>query len=107
MNEVSADIGMRQRKIVGTLMAWTQMLQGLTYAIVVLVGCFAVMEGEMTTGALVACSILSSRMLAPIAQITGVLGRLQQAKLPNKALMNLCNVRSISQSVLIWYIRLF
>ena len=39
MNEVSADIGMRQRKIVGTLMAWTQMLQGLTYAIVVLVGC--------------------------------------------------------------------
>ncbi|ENJ0880409.1 ABC transporter transmembrane domain-containing protein [Acinetobacter baumannii] len=52
MNEVSADIGMRQRKIVGTLMAWTQMVQGLTYAIVVLVGCFAVMDGEMTTGAL-------------------------------------------------------
>ena len=44
------------------------------------------MEGEMTTGALVACSILSSRMLAPIAQITGVLGRLQQAKVAKQSL---------------------
>jgi ABC-type bacteriocin/lantibiotic exporter with double-glycine peptidase domain len=27
-------------------------IQGLTYAAVILVGCFAVMDGEMTTGAL-------------------------------------------------------
>ena len=40
----------------------------------------------MTTGALVACSILSSRMLAPIAQITGVLGRYQQAKTAKQGL---------------------
>ncbi|OUY05498.1 type I secretion system permease/ATPase [Acinetobacter populi] len=86
MNEVSADISMRQRKIVGVIGAWTQKIQGLTYAIVVLVGCFAVMKGDMTTGALVACSILSSRMLAPIAQITGVLGRLQQAKVAKNSL---------------------
>lgn len=80
MNEISADISMRQRKLVGVLNAWTQKIQGLTFAVVVLVGCFAVMKGEMTTGALVACSMLSSRMLGPIAQIAGVLGRLQQAK---------------------------
>lgn len=86
MNEVSADISMRQRKIVGWLNAWTQKIQGLTYAIVVLVGCFAVMKGDMTTGALVACSILSSRMLAPISQITGVLGRWQQAKVAKNGL---------------------
>ena len=86
MNEVSSDISMRQRKIVGVLTAWTQKIQGLTYAIVVLVGCFAVIKGDMTTGALVACSILSSRMLAPISQITGVLGRLQQAKVAKRSL---------------------
>lgn len=86
MNEVSAEISMQQRKIVGVLSAWTQKIQGLTYAIVVLVGCFAVMKGEMTTGALVACSILSSRMLAPISQLTGVLGRFQQAKVAKKGL---------------------
>lgn len=86
MNEVSADISMRQRKLVGVMMAWTQKIQGLAFAIVVLVGCFAVMKGEMTTGALVACSILSSRMLGPIAQISGVLGRLQQAKVAKTGL---------------------
>lgn len=86
MNEVSADISMRQRKLVGVMTAWTQKVQGLTFAIVVLVGCFAVMDGEMTTGALVACSILSSRMLAPIAQISGVLGRLQQVKVAKSSL---------------------
>lgn len=86
MNEMSADISMKQRKIVGVMTAWTQKVQGLTYALVVLVGCFAVISGEMTTGVLVACSILSSRMLAPIAQITGVLGRLQQAKVAKSSL---------------------
>jgi ATP-binding cassette subfamily C protein LapB len=67
------------------ILTWTQKIQGLTYAIVVLVD-FAVIKGDMTTGALVACSILSSRMLAPIAQITGVLGRLQQAKVAKTSL---------------------
>ncbi|MCW8037993.1 type I secretion system permease/ATPase [Acinetobacter entericus] len=86
MNEVSANVSMQQRKIVGFMNAWTQKIQGLTFAIVVLVGCFAVMKGDMTTGALVACSILSSRMLAPIAQLTGVLGRWQQAKVAKTGL---------------------
>lgn len=86
MNDVSASVSMKQRKLVGVLTLWTQKLQGLTFAIVVLVGCFSVMAGEMTTGALVACSILSSRMLAPIAQLTGVLGRYQQAKTAKQSL---------------------
>ena len=89
MNEVSADISMRQRKIVGFMTTWTAKIQGLAFAIVVLVGAFAVMEGEMTTGALVACSILSSRMLGPIAQLAGVLGRFQQAKIAKKSLDDL------------------
>lgn len=86
MNEMSADVSMRQRKIVGVMSAWTQKIQGLAFAIVVLVGAFAVMKGDMSTGALVACSMLSSRMLGPIAQITGVLGRWQQAKVAKMGL---------------------
>ena len=96
MNEVSADISMQQRKLIGIMNAWTQKIQGLTFAIVVLVGCFAVMNGDMTTGALVACSILSSRMLGPIAQITGVLGRLQQAKVAKQGLDELMK-RTVDQ----------
>ena len=96
MNEISADISMRQRKLVGVFNAWTQKIQGLTFAVVVLVGCFAVMKGEMTTGALVACSMLSSRMLGPIAQITGVLGRFQQAKVAKTGLDELMK-RTVDQ----------
>ena len=96
MNEVSASVSMEQRKIVGLMSSWTQKVQGLAFAIVVLVGCFAVMKGEMTTGALVACSILSSRMLAPISQLTGVLGRLQQAKVAKTGLDELMK-RSVDQ----------
>ena len=96
MNEVSASVSMEQRKIVGLMNAWTQKVQGLTFAIVVLVGCFAVMKGDMTTGALVACSILSSRMLAPISQITGVLGRFQQAKVAKQGLDELMK-RNVDQ----------
>ena len=104
MNELSADYSMQQRKIVGVLSAWTQKLQGLTYALVILVGCFAVMDGDMTTGALVACSILSSRMLGPISNITGVLGRLQQAKVAKSSLDELMKNPWISQIVPIWCI---
>ena len=96
MNEITADISKRQRKLVGVINTWTQKIQSLTFAIIVLVGCFAVMRGDMTTGALVACSILSSRMLAPIAQIAGVLGRLQQAKVAKKGLDELMQ-RNVDQ----------
>lgn len=82
-------------------------IQGLAFAIVVLVGCFAVMKGEMTTGALVACSILSSRMLGPIAQISGVLGRLQQAKVAKTGLDELMKNQLINLLMHISFIDLY
>src|SRR5690554_5995887 len=45
-----------------------------------------VMAGDMTTGVLVAASILSSRMLAPLASVTQVLNRWQQAGVAKEAL---------------------
>ena len=89
MNEVSADVSMKQRKIVGWLLTWTQKIQGITFVFVVLAGAFLVMDGEMTTGALVACSILSSRMLVPISQISGIFGKIQQALVAKKGLDSL------------------
>ncbi|AOA57010.1 type I secretion system permease/ATPase [Acinetobacter larvae] len=96
MNEVSAEISMRQRKIAGVLTAWTQKVQSLAFVFVVLAGSFMVMRGDMTTGALVACSILSSRMLAPISQVTAILTRLQQAKVAKTGLDQLMQ-RNVDQ----------
>ncbi|WP_269914288.1 type I secretion system permease/ATPase [Acinetobacter sp. HY1485] len=86
INAVSADISMQQRKIGSFLNSWTYKLQNLTYVLVILVGSFAVMQAEMSTGTLVACSILASRMLAPISQITAILGKWQNAKVAKRGL---------------------
>lgn len=80
LNEVSADIGLRQRFATGMLVTWTQEIQSTVFAVTVLFGAVRVMDGDMTTGSLVAASILASRMMAPISQLAGVLSRWQQAK---------------------------
>ncbi|WIE49833.1 type I secretion system permease/ATPase [Pseudomonas sp. GM17] len=86
LHAVSADISIKQRHITNLLMTWTQELQSLVYAAVLLGGCYLVMSGDMTTGALVGSSILASRMMAPLAQISSVFARWQQAKIARKGL---------------------
>ena len=85
-NEVSAEISKRQRFLTGLMMVWTQELQSIVYAVVLLVGCYLVIAGSLTTGALVATSILASRMMSPVAQLAAVLTRWQQAKVASKGL---------------------
>ncbi len=85
-NAVSADSGMRLRDLTGTLSNWSQTVQTAVFALVVFFGAPMVMEGDMTTGVLVAASILSSRMLAPLASVTQILNRWQQAKVGKEAL---------------------
>lgn len=80
LNEVSADVGLRQRFATNMLVTWTQEIQSSVFAVTVLFGAMMVMAGDMTTGTLVAASILASRMMAPISQLAGVLTRWQQAK---------------------------
>ncbi|QGX91114.1 type I secretion system permease/ATPase [Tatumella sp. TA1] len=88
-NDVAATVGMKQRWLTGLLMTWTQEVQSIVYAVVLLVGCYLVMSGDMTTGALVGTSILASRTIAPLSQISGVLSRWQSAKVARKGLDDL------------------
>lgn len=85
-NAVSADGQLRLRAITNGLAAWSHTVQTGTFAAVVVIGAPLVMEGDMTTGSLVACSILGSRMMAPMAQLTQILGRYQQAKVGLKSI---------------------
>ena len=48
-------------------------IQQISYACMVVVGAVAVMQGHMTTGALIACSILSGRILQPVMALPGLL----------------------------------
>ncbi|WP_413457111.1 Ig-like domain-containing protein [Herbaspirillum huttiense] len=49
------------------------MLQQLSYSTTVIVGSFLVINGQITMGALIACSILGGRILAPVAMIPGLM----------------------------------
>lgn len=85
-NAVTAEANLRLRSLVGRLVSWTHNVQSSVFAVIVLFGAPMVMSGDMTTGALVAASILGSRMMAPMSQITQVLSRWQQAKYALKGL---------------------
>ncbi|WGF87328.1 type I secretion system permease/ATPase [Marinivivus vitaminiproducens] len=47
---------------------------------VVIWGVYRIADGELTVGALIACSLLSSRAMAPLGQIAGLLARFNQSK---------------------------
>lgn len=85
-NEATADASMALRHMTQWLTAWSQSVQAGVFAVVVLAGAPLVISGEMTTGALVAASILSSRMLAPMGQLTQVLTRWQHARVAMQGL---------------------
>jgi ATP-binding cassette, subfamily C, bacterial LapB len=53
---------------------------------VVVYGVYRIAEGEMTVGALVACTIIAGRAMAPLGQVAGILTRFHQAKTALEAL---------------------
>lgn len=85
-NETTAGSSMELRDLVNRLSSWAQTVQGAVFAIVIFFGAPMVMAGDMSTGVLVAASMLSSRMLAPLASVTQIINRWQQARVARDAL---------------------
>jgi ATP-binding cassette, subfamily C, bacterial LapB len=86
VNKVSGDIGLRQKFLSGLLVNFSQMIQQLAYVGVIIMGVYGILDGAISFGAVLACSILTSRTIAPLSQISGILGRLQNARIGKKAL---------------------
>src|SRR5690606_1863524 len=74
------------RALTNGLGVWCHTVQTGVYASTVLIGAPMVIAGDMTTGALVAASILGSRMIAPMSQLSHALSRFQQAKVAFRSL---------------------
>lgn len=85
-NAEVADSNLRLRYITNTLSVWTHTVVTGVFATVVLFGAPMVMSGDLTTGSLIAASILSSRMLSPMSGLTQVLSKWQQAKVAMEGL---------------------
>jgi ATP-binding cassette subfamily C protein LapB len=88
-NATSADTALRLRNLTNGLVTWTQNVQSAVFAVVIVFGTPMVIAGDLTTGSLVAASMLASRMMAPMAQLNHVLTRWQQAKVALQGLNRL------------------
>lgn len=72
--------GLRQR-LIGTIsMTFSGTAQTLSYAGIIILGVGMIANHGLTTGGLVACSILSSRVMAPLSQVASLLSRLTGAR---------------------------
>jgi ATP-binding cassette subfamily C protein LapB len=76
----AADIGLRQRRYTAMFLNFTQSLQQLSYTALLVAGTYMVLAGRMSMGALIACSILSSRVIALFAPMGQAFARWQNAK---------------------------
>lgn len=86
---MSAKLGTKVRGLSLTAISFSIFIQQIAGVVVVILGVFKISEGEMTMGALIACTILTGRALAPLSQIAGLMTRYQQSM---AALQSLDNV---------------
>lgn len=75
-----SDSALRQRLIGTIATTFAGSASTISYSGVVILGVFLIAAGKMTTGGLVACSILSSRAIAPLMQISQLLSRLEATR---------------------------
>ncbi len=82
----TARSGMRARLLSGLVVNFSLLAQNVVTVGVVIFGVYRIADGLMTVGALVACTIITSRAMAPLAQVAGILTRYHQARAAYDAL---------------------
>ncbi len=88
---IQSDLKMRHASESTGYLAAT--VQQLSYAALIVAGAFVVMEGNMSTGALIACSILSGRILNPILALPGLLVQHAHASAAEESLEKLYKLK--------------
>jgi ATP-binding cassette subfamily C protein LapB len=79
-NEQHSDSSTRQRLVATIATTVAASANTLAYAGTVVAGVFLIADHRLTTGALVACSILSGRAVQPLATIAALLSRLSATR---------------------------
>ncbi len=72
----SARHAVRSRSLSHLAMNLTGFVQQFAYVIIIIIGVHLIKEGTLTTGGLIACSILSGRVMGPFSQIAQLITRL-------------------------------
>lgn len=80
LTELVSNTGMRVKSIANFTTNFASTAQSLVYIAIVALGALMIRDGDLTAGALIACSILAGRAVAPVSQIIGLLTRVYQVK---------------------------
>ena len=80
VNEI-ARLSQKTRLYSSFSVMFTSFLYQISYVGVVIYGVYKIADGDMTTGGLIACTILTGRVLAPVSQIASLVTRLHHAKI--------------------------
>ncbi len=89
---LTAESSGKARFLSGIATTFSQLAIQMTTVVVVIYGVYRIVDGEITVGALIATTILSSRSLAPLSAIAAMLARLQQSRAALKALDTIMKV---------------
>jgi len=98
-NKMSIQGDMKMRHASESATYLTAMMQQISYSGLVIAGALLVMQGHMTMGALIACSILSGRILAPIMAVPGLLVQHSHANAALEGLERLYTLQSDNHGV--------
>ena len=79
-----SELRMRTLSAMSTNLAQT--IQQLSYVVLIAVGAYSITAGNLTMGALIACSIVSGRALSPMAQIPSLIVQWKHAQVALKSL---------------------
>ena len=80
LTEKASRTAVRSRRVSAFALNFAVLIQQLVSVVVVIVGVYMISEGLITMGALIACVILSGRAMAPLAQVSGLLMRMNQSR---------------------------
>ena len=98
-NKMTIQGDLRMRSATESVGYLSAVLQQLSYAGLVVAGSLLVMQGHMTMGALIACSILSGRILAPVMALPGLLVQHSHASAAREGLERLYTLQSDNHGI--------
>ena len=98
-NKMTIQGDLRMRSATESVGYLSAVLQQLSYAGLVVAGSLLVMQGHMTMGALIACSILSGRILAPVMALPGLLVQHSHASAALEGLERLYTLESDNHGI--------
>lgn len=80
LNEKSSRTAMKSREIAAFALNFAMLIQQIASVLIVIAGVYLISEGMITMGALIASVMLGGRALAPLAQVAGLMTRMNQSR---------------------------